>query len=344
MILVGVISYDYGMKIMPRDIDNFIRSPNPKARVILVYGPDSGLMKERIKALGLQVVADLNDPFNAVTLTGDQLKDDPARLSDETNAMSMMGGDRLIRIQDAGDKLTVLVKSYLENPSDSALVLLEGGDLSTRSSLRKACEADDNAAAIPCYVEDERDLSRFIKNEIAAVNLRIDHDAVTWLASSIQGDRARARSEVEKLIVYKHGDENTQISLDDVLASCGAGGATSMDDLIHAIGLGQADKALGYWGKLNEEGIAFIATLRALQNHFKRLHQARAMMDNGSQADQAMKALSPPVFFKYKNQFQAQLQKWRFTSIQKVLERLMNLEADCKKPARPLIVYVRKLS
>lgn len=324
------------MKIATRDIDAFIKSPPKAARVILVYGPDSGLMKERIKALGLTVVSDLNDPFNVAVLDGDALLDDPARLPDEANAMSMMGGDRLVRITGAGDKLTPLLKDYLDDASASALVLIEGDDLGARSALRKLCEGAQNAAAVPCYVEDERSLSRFVRDMAAQDNLQIEPDAVHWLSTNIQGDRARARSEMEKLILYKGRSNGTVITLDDVLAICGANGAVNMDDLVHAVGMGQAQQALQHWGKLNEEGINFIVTLRSLQNHFKRLHQARWAVDTGASADQAMKGLSPPVFFKYQGAFRGQLQRWRFASIQKVLEKLMLLEADCKKTGAPV--------
>ena len=40
-----------------------------------------------------------------------------------------MGGDRLIRVEDASDKLTPLIKEYLTNPSPHALVILEAGGL-----------------------------------------------------------------------------------------------------------------------------------------------------------------------------------------------------------------------
>ena len=82
------------MKLQFKQIEPFVKAPDPKARVILVYGPDDGLVRERAAAMGKTVVADLNDPFNAVTLDAGQLADDPARLMDEALAMSMMGGNR----------------------------------------------------------------------------------------------------------------------------------------------------------------------------------------------------------------------------------------------------------
>jgi DNA polymerase-3 subunit delta len=89
------------MKLAFRQIEPFVKQPDVKARVILIYGPEPGLMKERSAIIGRTIVADLNDPFNAVTLSAEALIADPARLMDEAAAMSMMGGARLIRIEDA---------------------------------------------------------------------------------------------------------------------------------------------------------------------------------------------------------------------------------------------------
>src|SRR5262245_59308285 len=101
------------MKLTWKQIEPLVKKPDPAARVILVYGPDNGLMRERAKTMGLTIVADYADPFNVSVLSGNVLPDDPARLDDEARALSMMGGQRLIRVEDAGDKIAPLIKTYL---------------------------------------------------------------------------------------------------------------------------------------------------------------------------------------------------------------------------------------
>lgn len=317
------------MKLSWKQIEPFIKNPDKAARVILVYGPDNGLMKERAKTMGLSVVPDINDPFNAVTLSSDILADDPARLSDEACAMSMMGGDRLVRVESASDKLTPLVKDYLANPNEAALIILEASDLGPRSSLRKLCESAQNAAAIPCYVEDERDLSRLVRTTMNEAGLNIDNDAIMWLTANISGDRQKVRGELDKIITYK-SSEQSPISLSDVQACCGEAGAQGLDDLIYATAGNQSAKALKTYTQLLDEGVNFIVILRALQNHFRRLHATKARIDSGDHPDMAMKKLSPPIFFKQKNAFQTQVSRWRLVNLERVLAKLMDLEAQCK--------------
>ncbi len=323
------------MKIPPRQTESFIKSPDPSVRVILVYGPDYGLMRERTALIGKTVVEDLNDPFNVAALNGDQLTEDPARLSDEAGAISMMGGDRLIRIENAGDKLTPLLKDYLKDPSPLALIVLEAGELGPRSPLRQLCEKADNAAAIACYVENERDLSGLIRSMLQEHGLTIQPDAINWLASSLVGDHQRARNEVEKLITYMGGAQNA-VTLEDAQACCGEAGAQSLDDLIHAVGGARSEAALKSFAVLMEEGVPFMAALRALQNHFRRLHVTKSRMATGEPADLAMKSLSPPVFFKWEQSFKGQLNSWSLTRLENALTRLNALEAQCKQTGAPV--------
>lgn len=323
------------MKLSWKQIEPFIQKPDPAARVILVYGPDDGLMRERARTMGKTVTPDLNDPFNVAVLSTSILTEYPARLSDEAGAVSMMGGDRLIRIEDAADKLTVLIKSYLENPSQNTLVILEAGDLGPRSSLRKLCESSPNAAAVPCYVDDERSLSGVIRTIAQDAGKRIEADAVSWLTANISGDRQKVRSELEKLIIFKGLDESP-ITLTDALSACGAAGAHSLDDLVYTVGGNQPGKALATYNHLLEEGVNFIVIVRALQNHFRRLHLTKSHMQNGASMQEAMNKLMPRVFFKQEDAFKAQANRWSLPALNKVLSRLMDLEAQCKTTGAPV--------
>ncbi len=321
------------MKLQTRQIDGFIKSPPANICAVLVYGPDDGLMRERAKALGKTVVSDLNDPFNVSILKTDQIVADPARLNDEARAISMMGGRRLIRIEDGRDALTTWLKEYLADPASAALIVIEAGELNTRSPLRLLFEKMDNAAALPCYVEDERDIAAFARTTLQEGGYAIAPDALSWLAAAIAGDRQRARREVEKLMTYM-GDIK-RIETEDVQLCCGDAGSQSLDTLVYSAAGSKPVEALRCYNALLEEGIPAIAILRALQNHFRRLHVTRARLDAGENPDAALKLLSPPVFFKQESLFRAQMQRWSAAHLETVMQRLNGLEAQCKQTGSP---------
>ncbi len=322
------------MKLTWKDIESFVKAPNKKARVILVYGPDDGLVRERAATMGKTVVADLTDPFNVTVLSTDLLQDDPARLSDEAKAMSLMGGSRLIRIEDASDKLTTLIKDYLADPSPDNLVILEAGELGPKSSLRLLMEKTDAGAAVPCYVDDEKGVANLIRQSLSTGGYAIQPDALSWLSLNIAGDRARVRSEIDKIMLYM-GNQGKTGTIDDARAACGEAGDQSIDDLLYAIGNGRTEAALRAYTKLIEEGVNIVTILRSLQSHFRKLHYTKSLMKAGADVDDAMRKLQPAIFFKNVDPFKAQLRKWPEAKLLSILNRLSQVEAQTKKTGTP---------
>ncbi len=323
------------MKLAFRDIEGFVARPTAAARVIVVYGPDAGLVTERSAIMGKTIAPDLNDPFNVVILTSDQLLDDPVRLNDEAFAQSLMGGNRLVIIRDAADGLTPLLKDYLKDPSRDTLVIVEAGELGTKSSLRALAEKAENAVAVPCYVEDERDLTKFLQTAAKDAGFTIDRDALTALAGSLVGDRAVARGEFEKLITYKISDDDKVIRLADVEACQGDVRSRTFDELVNAVGLGDAPRMAASFTALTREQTAPVAILRTVQGHFRRLYQVHLKMEGGLDAKIAMKSLQPPVFWKYEDQFATQLRRWPRGRIENLLNMLGQVEAQTKQTAMP---------
>ncbi len=332
------------MKLSFKQIESFVKSPDPKARAILVYGPDQGLMKERSRIMAKTVNPDLNDPFNVITLSHDKIIADPSIFYDEANALSLMGGNRLLFIKDAGDGLNIILKDYLENPSQDTLVIIEAGDLGPRSPLRKLCESAKNAAAVPCYVDDERTLAGIIREMCTHAGYSIDQDALLALSGAIIGDRTIARNEIEKLIIYKgykqgykgFGGEAVRekigfIELRDIIACCGDVRDWSMDRLVYAVGDGNIQESQMIIESLIKDQVAPIVILRSIQNHFWRLMGVHMKIATGLTQADALKTLSPPLFWKVEDQFKRQLQRWMIAPLESVLDTLNRVEGMIKQ-------------
>ena len=332
------------MKLTFKQIEPFVQNPDKAARVILVYGPDGGLMNERSKIVCHTIVPDLNDPFNVVIFNPEQILADNALFYDEAQAQSMMGGQRLILIRQGADSLHTIIKSYLENPSNDTLVVIEAGDLGARSSLRKLCETSKNAAAVPCYVDDEGNIANIIRTMCLHAGYGIDRDALQAYAASLVGDRAIARNEIEKLIIYKGFHDDYQgfdgaslgqkigtISMDDIMACSGDIRDWSMDTLIYAVGDGNLKTAHSIIESLFRDQVVPIVIMRSVQNHFWRLYATKAKMASGQNIEQACKALTPPLFWKVQNAFKSQLSRWSLPALESALDSLNKAEAMTKK-------------
>lgn len=321
------------MKIAPKMIDSFVKKPDSAAAVILVYGPDEGLVRERINILTGSVVKDINDPFNVAEFSAGHLSDNPSRLLDEALSISMLGGRRVIRVHGASEDMTSTVKDVLSKlKKGDNLVLLSAGELSPRSTLRTLLENAENGAAIPCYVDDERDIGRVINEALKTAGYTIGSEALTYMAGNVVGDRAVARSEVEKLITYT-GPEKKNISLEDVIACIGDSAALSLDNLARHVASGQfadADRTLGF---VLSEGLPAVTVLRNLQSYFMRLHITKSRIQQGDSTEEAVKKLRPPLFFKVKSSFESQVTNWSLPQMEQALALLSSVEAKCKQTA-----------
>ncbi len=321
------------MKLPAKRVEAFLDHPEPGIRAVIVYGPDAGLVKERTERLVRAVAIDPKDPFRVAELAASRLKDDPALLADEVAALCLTGGRRVVRVIDAGDSIAALLQSCLTHTAGDALIVIDAGELSPRSALRKLAEDAENAVALPCYADEGGGLAALIGEVLGKSGLTVEPDAQAWLADHLGGDRLLTRSELEKLALYM-GD-NRRVGIEDAIACVGDSRALAMEDLALAVADGHHADAQRVLDRLFLEGAAPVAVLRAVQRHFLRLHWAAAAMAGGKSAEAALAGLKPPVHFRVATRFAAQLRRWPAERLATALDTLLTAEADCKTTGMP---------
>jgi len=321
------------MIVKSSDADRYAANP-PKALVAaLVFGPDSGLVRERAETLMKTVVDDINDAFRVADLDSDGLSSDPARLSDETAAISMLGGRRVVRVRSAGNALAKLFDSFLEEPKGDALVVVEGGDLAKGTGLRKVFEEAENAAAIACYPDTARDLFDVVRNALKAEGLSIAPEALEDAVGRLGSDRGVTRRELEKLALYCHGRK--QVTLEDVRAVMGDEAEARVEEAIDAAGNGDLPRLDLALERLWIAGTSPVAVVRQSLSHFQRVLLANVETKRGETIDGAIRKLRPPVHFSRVTSFKNQAQRWNEAKLGDALDLLLDTEALCKTTAVP---------
>ena len=213
-----------------KEIDAFLARPDPGRPIILLYGPDAGLVRERADALMASAVDDPNDPFSLVRLDGDELAAEPSRLVDEAMTVPLFGGRRAIRVRAGSRSFASGVDTLADSAVKDCRIVIEAGELRPESPLRKACERAKTAVAIACYPDTERDLAKLIDDELRVSNLRIAPDARAVLMSLLGGDRQASRNELRKLALYAHG--KGEITLDDVMTVVSDASELKLDPIV----------------------------------------------------------------------------------------------------------------
>ncbi len=321
------------MKISANKVDGFLDKAASDLRAVLIYGPDSGLVRERAMRLLRLVVEDPADPFRVVEFTAATLRNDPARLSDETAAMSLVGGRRVIRLRETGDAAAPALQEALKSGEGDALIIVEAGNLAARSRLRSLFEKLDSAAALPCYSDEGMALQSVVRETLSAHSISIDRDAVEYLCQNLGSDRLVSRSELEKLSLYV-GDGGAA-TLADAVACVGDSAALALEDIAFATAGGDPAALNRALSRAYHEGAQPVSVIRIVSRHFQRLHLAAGVVADGASTDAALKSLRPPVFFKRADAFRKQLRRWNRTRLASALVALSEAEVQCKSTGLP---------
>ena len=123
------------------DVDRFIARPDPARPIVLVFGPDAGLVRERAEALIKSSVDDPSDPFSLARLDGDDLAGEPTRLVEEANTMPLFGGRRAVWVKAGSRNFAPAVEALIASAAPDCRVVIEAGDLRRNAPLRVAVRA-----------------------------------------------------------------------------------------------------------------------------------------------------------------------------------------------------------
>ena len=318
--------------IKTSDIARFIAKPDPALPIVLVYGPDAGLVRERVDALVRASVDDPNDPFAFVRIEGEELSANPSRLIEEANTIPLFGGRRavLLRVNPRYNPVAAATALIAAPPPDCR-VIIEAGELRKTSPLRALCEKAKTAAALPCYLDDAKAVASLIDEEMRAAKLTLAPDARAALTSLLGGDRLASRSELRKLAFYVMGRD--RVELDDVRAVVADASDQALDGVIDAAFAGETREVETEFGKARAGGSSPAAIVSAAIRQVANLHKMKLAVEGGDSIEFAMMRGAPPVHFSRKKDVEAALRAWSPPRLLRAMAQLAEASLDARRNA-----------
>jgi len=319
-----------------KEIDSFLARPDAGRPIILLYGPDAGLVRERADALIASAVDDPNDPFSLVKLDGDELAAEPSRLVDEAMTIPMFGGRRAIRVRAGSRSFASGVDTLAEMTVKDCRIVIEAGELRPESPLRKACERAKTAVAIGCY------LAKLMEDELRIANLRIAQDARAALMSFLGGDRQASRNELRKLTLYAHG--KGEITLDDVMAVVADASELKLDPIVDGAFAGKPDVVESEFAKAMIAGTYPGVIISAAQRQAAWLHKSALAVADGTPVSAVLEGGYPRLHFSRKGAVETALRNFTVARLATVIEQLAAAALDTRKqPALAAAIAQRAL-
>jgi DNA polymerase-3 subunit delta len=316
------------------EIDSFVARPDPRRPIALVFGPDAGLVRERVEALVKAAVDDPADPFVLARLDGDALADEPSRLVEEAHTIPLFGGRRAVWVRAGGRMFVQAVETLLAAPpAADCRIIIEAGDLKRNAPLRALCEKSPLAAALPCYPDGDRELARLIDEEMRAAGLTLAPDARTLLTSLIGGDRRASRNEIRKLALYAHG--KSSVDVDDVLAVVADASSLALDGAIDAAFAGRAPDVETQFAKARAAGTYPGVIIGAALRQVAQLHRARLAVEGGASVTEAVASAMPGLHFRRKSLVETAVSTWTAARLERIMARMA--EASLETRQRPAL-------
>lgn len=338
------------MKITGGRAARFLQNPPDDLVGVLLFGPDRGLVRERAQALAALFIKNPDDAFAVTQLTADDLSGDTAKLADEMSALSLLGDARLVRLRLEHERnaaaISKIIKSFDARPETAeAKLIIEAGDMTPRSAIRKACEAAGHFASVGCYADSAADVANMVRSSLQEKAITIEADALALWSPLLEGDRGLIRSEIEKMILYK-GDGQTAgavVTTKDIKALAAGGQAASIDDIIMATLEGRVDEADAVFRRAVAGKVNTAIILMSLQRHISRLLEAQSKMRGGESAEGAIRSLRPPVFGMAQKSFARQLRSWPEGMLKRALAQTLEAEKSVKSAGSPAEAIVGRL-
>ncbi|RWM25835.1 DNA polymerase III subunit delta [Mesorhizobium sp.] len=314
------------------EVDSWLAKPDPAIAIVLLYGPDRGLVAERAKTFAAKTGLPLDDPFSVVKLDGAEVDRDEGRLLDEARTVPMFSDRRLLWVRNASGQKALAddIKALTAEPARDAIILIEAGDLKKGAGLRAIVEAAGNAIALPCYADEARDLDSVIDDELRKAGMSMTLDARQALRRNLGGDRLASRGEIEKLTLYAHGQK--EITFDDVSAMSGDVSGASFDDAIDAMLDGKVgDFDVAFTRHCQSGGHPFLVLSSAMRQ-LQAIQVMRGQMDSGGRnAASVVAGARPPVFFSRRKLVEKTLERWNVEALGRALNRLQTAVLQTRK-------------
>lgn len=306
------------------EADRYIASLPNSLCVYLVFGPDTGLVSERVSGILRKVIEDRHDPFQMVTMAGDDIAEKPGQLIEEVNTIGLFQAKRAVHVTAGSKSFVEAIRILVAEPPKDCTVVISAGAMRPDAPLRSTCTRAKNAAAIECYPDQDRDLARLIDDSMRDAGLRISASGKSALVAALGADRLTTRAEIDKLILYAHG--NSEVTEEDVYAVVADAAGHAYEDAVDAAFLGKRSEASEVYSAVAATGENVAVLVSACIRRCTLLHRMCVDIESGMSRDQVMEKNGlnrlPPF---RKNSLGAQLSMWRSHQLIALLERLEDM-------------------
>ncbi|MGC0372468.1 MAG: hypothetical protein DGJ47_001182, partial [Rickettsiaceae bacterium] len=266
---------------------------------------------------------------NQFTAANHTLKElTPDKLLTIMNSQNLFGDREMLKITSIGTGFSKDYKKIFTNQSIHNFPCFIGEESLPSSGIRKFFEDQKDLASIACYYETPQNINKLIVQQCRKRNISISEDALFYLSSHLKGDQQVIKSELEKLFFYTYDKNN--IDIEDIQNSLSSDLMANGDQMCIYFAKKEIHNFVKETDKLKQQNVNEILMIRALIRYFLNVYYVVSYMEDSHTIDVAMKKLSPPIFYKYVNDFKQVVRQYNSTEAMEMIRLLCNCEKKYK--------------
>ncbi len=266
--------------------------------------------------------------FERISIHSEELKKgDLYEFVRKYNQPNIFGNLVILSIYLNNEKINKDLISVLPQITNQNLtIILKSGQLSPRSTLRFFFEKEKNFIIVPCYEENKLEKIQLISQILKKENMNVSLSDIKILADKLPNQRLEIKNELEKIIVL-HKNMKKELSIESILTYRAEWLEMDHTKFIDSIMLGKSDNFVKDYNKFTDFGSDNIKLVNYLLEHLFRILIVQNKIKEGINLQDAVKKLSPPIFFKYHDSFCKQVSFLKKEKINIMIKRLYK----CKK-------------
>ena len=293
-----------------------------KHKFLLMYGENEGL-KDDVK----KQILGKNKDAEIINLFQDEIIKSDSLLFKSLNNNSLFNEKKIFFLYEVSDKIFSIVEEVIKNNNEGVQIYIFAGLLDKKSKLRNLFEKNQKLAVIPCYQDNERSLSIYIKNNL--YNYKgITQEVTNIIINNSNLDRRVIKNEIIKIKDFFLEKVINKKELEDLL---NIRISNNFGEIRDASLLGKKEKVnqlLNETDFLPEDVFNYLYQMNIRINKLLEVKSINISMRN---EELALESLKPKVFWKDKPIYIEQLKKWDEEKLGRALTRISELEILMKK-------------
>ena len=284
---------------------------------VLIYGENIGL-KDDIK---IQIKKQFQD-YEQITFNQDDIIKNNKLLDEQVGNNSLFSKKKIIFINEVSDRIENYITETLQNSREDVKIFLFSQNLDKKSMLRKIFEKEKKTAIIPCYQDNERTLSEYVRKKLEGYT-GLNQQMINFIINNSGLDRKTLFNEINKIKCFFLDKKIEFTKLPELLNNNNNLDFNDVRDSCLGCKKKELNANLGNVIFQNENAIFYLSVLGS---RIEKLLKLCEQFEKDRNLEKVIDSIKPPIFWKDKPIFYKQMSVWNRRKLEEAQKMLFETE------------------